>query len=71
MARKAKPAAEDDLLTEMRRAIMTVLANPKADPVDIMKAIEVGAKILAIQHKIRDKRSNHGSFFAAGNAEDE
>jgi hypothetical protein len=66
MARRKTKDKGDELLEAMRRAIMTVLNDPKADLIDRTKAIEAGAKVLAIEYKVREKRARHGSFFAAG-----
>lgn len=65
MTRKPK-TGDDDLLAAMRRAIMAVLDDKDADVTDRMKAIEAAAKILTLEHKIREKRGTaRGSFFAA------
>ena len=47
---KAPPA--DDFLTLLEKGVRDVMADKKATPGDKLKAIEAGAKLLGIKHKI-------------------
>jgi hypothetical protein len=57
------PDKDDDLVAAMKTAILGVLNNPKADVVDIMKAVDVASKLLMIEHKIKGTSKSEGNFF--------
>lgn len=65
MAGRKRKDKGDELLDAMRRAIMTVLNDPKADLIDRSRAIDAGAKILSIEYKLRDRGPSGGSFFSS------
>lgn len=60
---RAKKTDEADLLAALKKGIMSVLNNPNAEPAEIMKAIEVGAKLLLIESKIGDDGNKSTHFF--------
>lgn len=72
MARPRKPA-RDPLLLKLEERVMELLerdgtdkAKPALDPVEMLKAIDAGARLLHIRHRIEDKGSQDGGFFSTG-----
>lgn len=59
MARKK--AADDDFLAVLERSVREVLKSPDAKPSERVSAIQAGAKIAMIKHRISDDGSE--SFF--------
>lgn len=57
------PKKEPDLSEVLEAAIRAVLKNKETKPADRLKAIEAGAKLLAIRHKI-EGGGDAGNFFA-------
>jgi hypothetical protein len=48
-----KPAAKDNsFLNSLERAVADILENEKTKTADRLKAIEAGAKLLTIRHRI-------------------
>jgi hypothetical protein len=54
----------DELLSEMEAGILSMLKNKRLTNTERMKAIEAGAKVLMIRHKISDGGATDGAFFA-------
>lgn len=59
---KREPKKEKDLSEVLEAAIREVLKNKDTKPADRLKAIEAGAKLLAIRHKI-EGGGDAGNFF--------
>jgi hypothetical protein len=57
---------KDTSLATMQQQIEDLLKKPGLTPSERLKAIEVGAKLLMIRHKIEDGLGGEGSFFAKG-----
>ncbi|HWS65716.1 MAG TPA: hypothetical protein VN325_23400 [Steroidobacteraceae bacterium] len=53
----------DRLLVKVEQEVMALLENKKLTPGERLKAIEVGAKVLMIRHKLEDGGDKDGSFF--------
>ena len=53
----------DDLMVVVERAIVEVLQSRRIANADKIKAIEAGAKILAVRHKIEQGDTDESSFF--------
>jgi hypothetical protein len=53
---------ESTFLDTLEREIRKVLKDPDISPSDRLKAIEAGAKLLAVRHKVTGE-SGDGSFF--------
>ena len=54
---------DTNLMTELESAVRTVLKDKEARRSERLKAIEVGAKLLEIRHKINGGDTADGSFF--------
>jgi hypothetical protein len=54
----------DDLLDRMERGILEMLKKDTLTNTERLKAIEAGAKVLMIRHKIQDGGATDGAFFA-------
>jgi hypothetical protein len=54
----------DALLTEMEKQVLSMLKKPRLTHGERLKAIEAGAKVLMIRHKIQDGGQTDGAFFA-------
>jgi hypothetical protein len=54
----------DDLLDRMDRGILEMLKKDTLTNTERLKAIEAGAKVLMIRHKIQDGGATDGAFFA-------
>ena len=61
----AKKPAGDPFLAKLKKEITDMLEGDTLTPAERLKAIEAGAKILGIQHKIDGESERDGSFFAA------
>lgn len=61
MSRKPNP---DQLLVTLEKQVNGVLKNQELTASERLKAIEVGAKLLMIRHKITDGERADGAFFA-------
>lgn len=62
---KAEKASEDeDFLTVLEDGVRQVLKNRKASPSDRLSAVNAGAKLLAIKHKL--SLDNEDNFFSKG-----
>ena len=61
---QARTPADDPLLRELEKGIRDVLGNKDTKTADRLKAIEIGAKLLAIRHRLEGGGGDgHGSFF--------
>jgi hypothetical protein len=63
-----KPAGEiqwveEPLQAVLERAVRDVIADANTKPADKLKAIEIGAKLLSIRHKI-EGGGDGGNFFS-------
>jgi len=54
----------NDLMVVVEEAIVEVLKSKRISSVDKIKAIEAGAKILAVRHKIEQGSEDESSFFS-------
>lgn len=54
----------DVLLTKLETEILTMLGKTNLTPAEKLKAIEAGAKVLMIRHKISEGSGGDGAFFA-------
>jgi len=54
---------DTNLMNELESAVRTVLKDKEARRSERLKAIEVGAKLLEIRHKINGGDTADGSFF--------
>jgi hypothetical protein len=54
----------EDLLDRMERGILEMLKKDTLTNTERLKAIEAGAKVLMIRHKIQDGGATDGAFFA-------
>jgi len=54
---------DTNLMNELESAVRTVLKDKEARRSERLKAIEVGAKLLEIRHKINGGDTTDGSFF--------
>lgn len=54
----------DVLLAKLEKEILAMLDRPKLTPGEKLKAIEAGAKVLMIRHKIQEGGGGDGAFFA-------
>jgi hypothetical protein len=61
----AKTVDSQELLKLLEDGIRKILKDPNAKLADRLKAIETGAKLLAIRHKVEGGGTD-GSFFASG-----
>jgi hypothetical protein len=54
MVKRAAPAEADsgDFLSTLEKGVRTVLGNQKAEASEIVAAVNAGAKLLMIKHKI-------------------
>ena len=60
----ARKRIGDPLLADLKENIRKVLDDPKSTPAERLKAIEVGTKLLMIQHRITgDDSGTDGKFF--------
>jgi hypothetical protein len=57
-----KPAPTDDFLILLEKGVRDVIADKKATPADRLKAIEAGAKLLGIKHKISGSADGDSYF---------
>jgi hypothetical protein len=58
-----KQHVDANLMTELEGAVRAVLKDKDARRSERLKAIEVGAKLLEIRHKINGGDTADGSFF--------
>lgn len=62
---KGGSKTRDPLMKRLEEEIMTLLNNDKITSAEKLKAIEAGARVLAIRHKISENEvGTDGSFFA-------
>jgi hypothetical protein len=54
----------DELLAEMEKQVLEMLKKARLTNTEKLKAIEAGAKVLMIRHKIQDGGQGDGAFFA-------
>jgi hypothetical protein len=54
----------DDLLNEMETGLLKMLKTTRLTNTERLKAIEAGAKVLMIRHKINEGGAADGAFFA-------
>jgi hypothetical protein len=54
----------DDLLNEMETGLLKMLKTTRLTNTERLKAIEAGAKVLMIRHKIHEGGATDGAFFA-------
>jgi hypothetical protein len=59
------PAKDDSFLKTLEKAVSDILAGEKSKPAERLKAIEAGAKLLMIRHRIEGpgEGGQSGSFF--------
>lgn len=54
----------DPLMASIEREVKAMLGRNDLSATERLKAIEIGAKVLSIRHKIQDGDAKDGSFFA-------
>lgn len=59
---------EDKFFKLLEDGVRDVLKSPEASPADKLKAIDTGAKLLAIRHKIDTSEGGDGSSSFFGGA---
>jgi hypothetical protein len=59
-------ASDKKLLEAMEKGVIDVLENEKSTAKEKLEAVNVGAKLMQIKHKINDNPSEPGSFFNRG-----
>jgi hypothetical protein len=59
-----KKPEKDEFLETLREGLLGVLKDDKASPGDKLKAIEIGAKLYMIQHKVKGIGDDSGKFFS-------
>jgi hypothetical protein len=50
----------DPLMLSVARALSSVMKDPKASTSEKLKAIEIGVKLLAVRHKIKEPDDDGG-----------
>jgi hypothetical protein len=55
----------DTLVRKLERAVLAVLDDDKASAQDKLRAIDVGAKILQIKHKLAAGGDDGGNYFGS------
>jgi hypothetical protein len=61
MGKSAEDTEETDFMAVLEKGVRDVLGNRKASPTDKLAAVNAGAKLLAIKHKITG--GDEDSFF--------
>jgi hypothetical protein len=61
MSKSAEDTEETDFMAVLEKGVRDVLGNRKASPTDKLAAVNAGAKLLAIKHKITG--GDEDSFF--------
>lgn len=64
-----KPAKDSSFLNSLENAVTVILASDKTKTADRLKAIEAGAKLLTIRHRLEGMGTGDdgGSFFGTNN----
>ena len=50
----------DPFLLQLSRALAALMKDPKASAAERLKAIEIGVKLLAVRHKIKEPDDDGG-----------
>ena len=61
----SKKPATNDFLSILEEGVREVLRDPKSKVADRLKALDAGAKLLMVRHKI-EGGNDGGSFFTSG-----
>jgi hypothetical protein len=56
----------DPLMLQVARALANVMKDPKASTSEKLKAIEIGVKLLAVRHKIKEPDDDGGGGMMFG-----
>jgi hypothetical protein len=60
------PVKDDGFLGQLQKSVQTILDDPKTKTADRLKAIEAGAKLLTIRHRLEGGEGGQdGSFFGS------
>jgi hypothetical protein len=60
-----KKPEKDTFLETLREGLLGVLQDKEASAADKLRAIEIGAKLYMIQHKVKGVGDDSGKFFGS------